>query len=140
MQQMRKNLTFQQPLHFCAKIYHAKSRRERCPRGQGGGQPKVDRSGQGGGGGVKITKNVRTSFMDDPKKCLTCVHKQMAKAAFNIEKALSLLLLFFGITDSTFSFLRITTKIFFFKWFVFFLVPGVKLEQPSYITCVSLHV
>ena len=43
--------------------------------GGGGGQPNVDRLGQGeakgGGGGVKIPKLVRTSFMDDAtaKRC-----------------------------------------------------------------------
>ena len=38
-----------------------------CPHGQGegGGQPNVDRPGQGEGV-PKITKFVRTSFMDDP--------------------------------------------------------------------------
>ena len=35
------------------------------------GRPrKTDKSGQGGGG-VQMTKNVRTSFLDDPYVCLT---------------------------------------------------------------------
>ena len=38
-----------------------------CPQGQGegGGQPNMDRLGQGNGGGG-IPKLVRTSFLDDP--------------------------------------------------------------------------
>ena len=41
-------------------------------RGGEGGQPNADscRQGEGVGGGVKITKNVRTSFMDGPKVIL----------------------------------------------------------------------
>ena len=39
-----------------------------CPHGQGegGGQPTVDRPGQGEGGVPKTPKFVWTSFMDDP--------------------------------------------------------------------------
>ena len=38
-----------------------------CPHGQGeGGQPNADSYKQGERGASKITKNVRTSFMDGP--------------------------------------------------------------------------
>ena len=39
-----------------------------CPHGQEweGGQPNADSCKQGEGGGSKIIKNVRTSFMDGP--------------------------------------------------------------------------
>ena len=45
-----------------------------CPHGQGewGGQPNVDRPGEGEEGVPKIPKFVRTSFMDDPLIDVNC--------------------------------------------------------------------